>query len=235
MIRIAICDDEQTVCALLQEHVSQYMQQADEPFQIKCFSNALQLLHAPAPFDILLLDIQMPGINGVEFARIFRETHSHTALIFITGLQEYVFDAFEVNAIDYICKPIDVDRLQRALARAVQSVHMSVPKHLLVQTMNTCRSVAIDTIYYCEVINRKIYLHTQNGVVDYYGKLAELATQLDSRFVQCHRSYLVNLDYLAQYESGRVTLKNGETLPVSRLRHHEFMSAIMQYMKQNGG
>ncbi|MDR1701485.1 MAG: LytTR family transcriptional regulator, partial [Sporomusaceae bacterium] len=80
--------------------------------------------------------------------------------------------------------------------------------------------------------NRKIYLYTQNGAIDYYGKLEELEKQLDYRFVRCHRSYLVNLDHLNEYANGEIKLTNKTCVPVSRLRYQEVLAAMMEYMKK---
>lgn len=232
MISIGICDDEQVFCDLLAQKTKAYMEHCGEPFELHCFSDADGLLLYGGHFDILLLDIQMPGMDGMKLAAKLRTTDSRTAIIFVTALKERVFDAFELEAVDYICKPIDDHRLNEALKRALKKVKTNGEKQLLVKTMNWCKSVKISDIHYCEVINRKIYLHTQSGVIDYYCKIEDVEKQLDYRFVRCHRSYLVNLDHFVKYENGHVTLSDGAQIPVSRLRHQAFMDAMMQYMKR---
>ena len=232
MIKIAVCDDEQIICDMLTKAVSAHMGQINEPYEIDAFFNAAGLLQSLSHYNILLLDIQMPGLNGLMLAKRLREAESRSALIFVTALKEHVFDAFEVEATDYICKPIDGERLSKALDRALQKVKTDGEKCLFIKTLNWSKSVKLSTIYYCEAMNRKVYLYTQNGVVDYYAKIEELEKQLDYRFVKCHRSYLVNLDYLTQYSDGQITLENGTNIPVSRLRHPVFMEAMMRYMKK---
>lgn len=232
MIRISICDDEDVICDMLRQQVSSHMDDLKKPYEIKCYTNAAQLMQSPLHYDILLLDIQMPELDGLTFAKKLRENEMDCALIFITALEEHVFDAFEVEAIDYICKPIDDKRLKKALERALKKAEASDDKYLLIKTMNWCKSIKISSIYYCEIINRKIYLHTQNSVIDYYCKIEDVEKQLDYRFVRSHRSYLVNLDYLIEYANGQITLENGALVPVSRLRHQELMEAMMQYMKK---
>lgn len=234
MIKIAICDDEKTACELLNQKVTAYMEDWKEHCETECFFSAAELMQTSCAYDLFFLDIQMPEQDGITLAKRIRGKGDPGLIIFITALAEHVYDAFEVEALDYICKPIDEDRLQKALSRAVIKIREKENKSLLIQTMTWCKSVKLDDIYYCEVINRKLYLHTKNGVIEYYGKLEDVEKQLDYRFVRCHRSYLVNLDYLQEYSSGEITLENGEHVPASRLRHQEFMDAMMLYMKKKG-
>lgn len=234
MIKIAICDDEKEACEALRDKIFHYMQEKKEHFEIECFFSASTLLQTSCTYDMLLLDIQMPEQDGLTLARKIRANDSHSIIIFITALTEYVYDAFEVEAFDYICKPVADMRLHKVLDRALNKLSTNENKSLLIQTINWCKAVKLDDIYFCEVINRKIYLHTKSGVIAYYSKLEDIEKKLDSRFFRCHRSYLVNLDYLLEYTNGQIILENGENVPTSRLRHQDFMDAMMLYMKRKG-
>lgn len=232
MIKIAICDDEKIACSLLAQSVSFIMDAWKENYEIACFLSAAELLQSSHCFDIFLLDIQMPIQDGLELAKKIRETGNQSCIIFVTALEEYVYDAFEVEALDYICKPVDDTRLKKALHRAIRKLKENKDTALFIQTKNWCKSVKLSSIYYCEVINRKLYLHTQSGVITYYSTLEDIEKQLDYRFVRCHRSYFVNLDYLLEYANDQITVENGEKVPVSRLRHQAVMEAMLQYMKR---
>ena len=234
MIKIAICDDEKEACEALRDKTLHYMQEKKEHFEIECFFSASTLLQTSCTYDMLLLDIQMPEQDGLTLARKIRANDSHSIIIFITALTEYVYDAFEVEAFDYICKPVADMRLHKVLDRTLNKLSTNENKSLLIQTINWCKAVKLDDIYFCEVINRKIYLHTKSGVIAYYSKLEDIEKKLDSRFFRCHRSYLVNLDYLLEYTNGQIILENGENVPTSRLRHQDFMDAMMLYMKRKG-
>lgn len=231
MLHVAICDDEPVMCRLLEKGVSRGMEELREPCQIRCYENAESFLDSQSQTDILLLDIQMPGRNGMELAQKIRRMGNPCALIFITVYKEYVFEAFEVEAVDYLCKPVEQDRLAGALSRAVKRVRGIEEKSLFIRTAGGCRTVKLSGIYYCEVINRKIYLHTRDGVIDFYSRMADVEKELDGRFVKCHRSYRVNLDYLKEYSGGMITLENGDRVPVSKPRQPEFMKALLQYMQ----
>ena len=116
------------------------------------------LLCSPLDFDLIFLDIQMPGLDGVTLAKALRQKEFEGILIFVTILTECMLDAFEVEAMDYLCKPIDENRLDHALKRSLKRLGLKTEKHLFIQTMNWCKTVKLSDIYYCEVMNRKIFL-----------------------------------------------------------------------------
>lgn len=234
MMKIAICDDEKFACEDIKQKILAYVEETEEHCEIECFFSAAELLQTSCSYDLFFLDIQMPEQDGLALAKKIRENESQGIIIFITALAECVYDAFEVETFDYICKPVDEARLQRTLGRAFKKLRETENRSLFIQTMNWCKSIKLDDIYFCEVINRKIYLHTKNEVIEYYCKIEDVEKQLDDRFVRCHRSYLVNLDYLLEYANGQISLENGEHVPISRLRHQDFMDAMMRYMKRKG-
>ena len=195
MIKIAICDDESVMCATLEHLISQKLKLLKIPFIAACFSRAQTLLSSPLDFDLIFLDIRMPDMDGISAARMLRERGFSGSLIFVTIIPEYMPEAFEVEAVDYLCKPIDEARLENALKRALKHIEKRGKASLFIQTMNWCRYISPDDIYYCEVINRKIYLHTRDEVIEYYGRLKDLEKKLNEDFIKCHRSYLINLAF----------------------------------------
>lgn len=233
MIEIAVCDDEPFMAADVAAHLSEYMEKAKLAYQINTFSNGDALLKSDKQFDMLLLDIQMDKPNGMETARLLRERGCRGLLIFITVLKESVFDSFEVQAFDYLVKPLDKLRFHRTLGRALKSLGQQEGKNLVIQRGTACRIVPFSEIVYSEVYGRKIYLHLLNGeTVDYYNRLDELEKCLDSRFFRCHRSYLVNLDYVNGHSKGAIMLSDGEKIPVSRLREQELTKELLIHMKE---
>lgn len=148
-------------------------------------------------------------------------------------MRDYVFNAFEVEAFDYLIKPLQEDEFSRTMNRLLSSISNDNENHLLIQKGNELNIILFDNIIYCEIINRKVYLHLKDEpVIDYYDKIEILEKKLDKRFFKCHRSYLINLQYLKSYKSGLAYLTNGEAVPVSRLRWEEFSNIILQYMKR---
>ncbi len=215
MIKIAICDDEPLLQEQLARELSAILVPLGQTFTADYFSNGLKLLASPLNYDLVFLDIRMPGPNGITLAQTLRSRKFQGALIFVTAFMEHMPDAFEVEATDYLVKPIQPKRLEGALMRAIKRLKEQSGKSLFIQTMNWCKTVKFGQIYYAEVINRKIYLHTRDGVIEYYGKMKELEPQLSPHFIQCHRSYLINPDYLTEYADGMITLENHAQIPVS--------------------
>ena len=228
MIRLAVCDDESAMCRQLAQMVSAKLKKWEEEFAVTCYTNAARLLFSPLNFDMVFLDIQMPGLNGVELAKKLREKEFNGILIFVTVLTEYMLDAFEVEAMDYLCKPVDEARLEQALLRSMKRLRLKEEKGFFIRTMNGYRMVKFSEVYYCEVMNRKIYLHVRQDVIEYYGKMKDLEQQTLPYLIRCHRSFLVNPVYLQEYKGGQVTLKNGARIPVSKSYHQIFMERMLR-------
>lgn len=194
--------------------------------------DALEQLPLVRP-DILISDIRMPGMDGLETARQLRQNGSRALIVFVTVLGECVFDAFEVQAFDFLLKPPDPSRFRRMMARAMAA--LGPGDSLVVQRGNACRVVGFSELAYCEVQGRKIFLHLCDGsLVDYYGRMDALEKRLDSRFFRCHRSYLVNLDCVRGCGDGQAALAQGGSVPVSRLREGDFSRALLRRMRERG-
>lgn len=231
MFKIAICDDEKMMCDILYKKLCNILKQWYVPFSIQCYTSALELLESNLSFDLMLLDIQMPDLNGIELAKKIRQQSEKCQLIFVTILKEYVLCGFELDAADYIYKPIDENRFQAALKRVLQKWYS---QNIIVQIKNEYQIISFCDIYYIEVLNRKIYIHTKKNTIQYYASLQQIQKQLDTRFVKCHRSYIINIDYLKQYQPLQLILENGEIIPVSRLRKKQFLEYIKHYIQKEG-
>ena len=191
-----------------------------------------ELLRYNRQIDIVFLDIQMKNIDGMETARKLRANKFRGILIFITVLKEMVFQSFEVQAYDYLVKPIEEKQFEKTMERLYASIQNASKASLLVQKGYESRIISFDDIVFCEIIDRKIYLNlVSSEVIDYYDRIENLETKLDKRFFRCHRSYLINLKYLKGYKNGIAYMKDGKEIPVSRLRSREFSNVVLQYMK----
>lgn len=233
MIKLAVCDDESFMLDEIVTRLSQYMSDKKKACTINRFASGRKLLESGETFDILFLDVQMDEPNGMETARRLRERNYRGLLIFITVLKERVFDSFEVHAFDYLIKPLDDGHFQRTMERALKFLEQKYEKNIVIQRGTAYQIIPLSEIVYCEVLGRKIYLHRQSGeTVDYYDKLEDLEKRMDSRFFRCHRSYLVNLDFVCGYDTGLVLLSSGGKIPVSRLREQELTGALLNHMKE---
>jgi len=233
MINFAICDDEPYMAEEISAKLCAYMKEKPFiPYRVETFPDSSSLLGSCCDFDLIFLDIQMKEPDGMETARILRQRNYHGLLIFVTILKECVFDAFEVQASDYLLKPLDGEHFCRTMDRAVQSLAQQKSSSIVIKKGNSCEVVRMSEIVYCEVQGRKIYIHQSGGkVTDCYEKLEDFGERLDSRFFRCHRSFIVNLGCISGCGAGQITLSTRGSIPVSRLRERDLRQALLRYMK----
>ncbi len=199
---------------------------------IQQFSSGTELLQYNKTIDILFLDIQMDYINGMETARKLRNRKFKGFIIFITILKEMVFQSFEVQAYDYLLKPITEKQFDKTMERLFTSIQNANEANLLIQKGHESRIISFEDIVYCEIIDRKVYLHLSSSeILDFYDRIENLEKKLDNNFFRCHRSFLINLKHLKSYKNGIAYMENGQEIPVSRLRSKTFSNVILQYMK----
>ena len=235
MIKFAICDDEPRMAQELASHLADYMRKKSiSDYSVSSFCNGRALLESGS-YDVIFLDIQMEQPDGMETARQLRRREDHSLLVFVTVLKECVFDAFQVEAYDYLLKPLDRARFRRTMDRVLRSLGQRAAGGIVIQKGHGCEVVPFSSLVYGEVLGRKIYLHKAGGsVTAYYERLENLERQVDGRFFKCHRSYLVNLDYVSGCQDGQVDLAQGEKIPVSRLRERALTQALLRHMKERG-
>jgi DNA-binding LytR/AlgR family response regulator len=211
---------------------SDFFRKKNREIRLRIFSSGEELLSGGGQIDICFLDIQMKGMDGMETARRLRADKFQGFLIFITVLKEMVFSSFEVQAYDYLLKPVEEKQFEKTMERLYASMRSAGEDSMLIQKGYEGRIVQKDEIIFCEIIDRKIYLNLTSGeVLDYYEQIENLETKLGSHFFRCHRSYLINLRHLKGYKNGVAYMDNGREVPVSRLRSKEFSGVILQYMK----
>ena len=236
MITFAVCDDEPLMAQELARHLADYMKAGPiTAYSVSSFSDGRALLDRIGKFDVIFLDIRMEQPDGMETARLLRQRGDHSLLIFVTVLKECVFDSFQVEAFDYLLKPLNSARFDQTMDRVLRFLEHRTAEDIVIQRGTGCEVVLLSDIVYCEVLGRKVYLHKNDGTVsDYYDKLEDLEGRGDGRFFKCHRSYLVNLDYVRGCRDGQVLLSQGERVPASRLRERELTQALLRHMKERG-
>ena len=240
MIRIAICDDEANTRAYL----SSLIVAQSCPCEIVEYASAGDCLADHREFDLLVLDIELSpdrsGLDGMALARKIREctTGTQPVIIFVTGYERYVFDAFDVGAFQYLLKPVDEEKFAHVFSRAVAQIGTAREKPgrvLTLQSANTSRTVPLDSIYYIESSNHKVELHLKNGEFACYAKIGDLELELHDQFFRIHKGYLVNLSYVAGYSKTEVTLTNGERLFLSKYKYQDFVKAYLHFLKKGAG
>ena len=233
-MNIAICDDEKVIREQIKELTEKEM---------PCVCDGLYetgdaLLAAGKRFDIVFLDIQMEGTDGIETAKRLRQRNEDTILIFITGIREYVFEAFDVAAFHYLLKPIEEDKFREVFRRAERELEKRKSKRretVFIKTRNRSFSLEKDSILYIESRGKKVEIHTTGETIEAYASMNEMEGQLGGGFFRCHRGYLVNMAYVAEYDSESITLNNGEYVYLAKEKYGEFVKAYMRYLRNGVG
>lgn len=238
-MRIAICDDQKEIRELFQERVRRLYPKAE----LSLFCSGEELLTSDKQSDILLLDIQMPGKNGMDTARELRRKNKDTIIIFVTALEDFVFQAFDVGAFHYLVKPFQekkfVEVLMKAAAQSEENKKRETAKikkekpGLVITTKGRHITVDFADIVYAEIFNRKVILHLLDSDIEYYGKMKELEEQAGDEFFRPHRAYLVNFNYIRKYNSVVIELQKGQAL-MAKQNYREFVKRYLRFVQKKG-
>ena len=217
-MRIAVIDDRpadrETIAAL----VSRWAKDRDTAVTAVPFPSAEAFLFdysEDRDFDILLLDIEMGAINGVELAKTVRAENDAVQMIFVTGFPDFIAEGYEVSALHYLMKPVDRDKLFSVLDRAAANLEKA-ERRLRVTFERRTDYVPFSKILYIEAQKQYVRIVTDGEEYRMKASLAETAAQLDEFFFPCQRSFIVNLRHVARILPDRVVLKNGAEVPISR-------------------
>ncbi len=235
MFRVAIAEDEEAAVQQLQQFLHQFAEENDIEIQIDIFCSGAELTeHYRCRWDLLILDVDMPVMNGLETARSIREADGDVCIIFITNLAQYAIKGYEVDAIDYILKPVNYYALSMRLKRVLRTVRSREEHRIVVKKDGDLIRLPLSRIFYIEVYSHNLNYHTAEGDLETGGpSLSHLEKELKQYgFVRCHNGYLVNLRYVDSVQGNNLCVM-GKKLPVSRNRRRDVLNALMQYA--NGG
>lgn len=231
MLEIAVCDDEKSMGEYLKQLIERKLA-GDKDYRVSVFTTGSELLKSGKNFDIYFLDIDLKDINGIDMARQLRQ-QSDAVIVFVTALKEYIFDAFDIQAFQYLLKPIDEEKFFQVLQKAIderRSLKRSEP--LVIRIKGIYRNIPKESILYIENEARKVVLHLKEGEVSYYAKMSELEAILGEEFFRCHRGFLVNLNAVAGYDLGSIQLKNGETILMAKQKYSAFVAVYMDFLRK---
>lgn len=231
-LKIAVCDDDTAQRDYLFERVSLWAKKNRHLAEVKQYSEAEAFLFdysEEKDFDILLLDIEMPGMSGVELAKAVRRENTAVQIVFITGFYEYFSDGFDVSALHYLIKPADEAKLYPVLDRAVSNLNYR-QRSVLLSTGDADVKVSLADILYAESENVYVLVHTVHGKYRIRMALGKFSQQLDESFFKVHRSYVVGLKYVKKITRTDVTMTNGDVVPLSRGMYNEVHAALIKYL-----
>lgn len=231
MYKFAIVEDNQDAADKLSGFLERYAQENGEVFELKVFHDALDFLDGyRMVYDIVFMDIELPGIDGMEAAHRMRRLDEKVVLVFVTNMASYAVKGYEVNAADYLVKPVHYGDFELKLKRILNSYHEASEAILVVRQSGYMR-LLLRKIRYIEVQGHRLLYHTEEGVVDGGGTLLETEEKLKDRgFLRCNKCYLVNQRHIMGINGYTLVLTGGEELQISRPRKKAFMSELAEAM-----
>lgn len=231
-MRIAICDDIIKDADQLKLLCENFFSNND--LNIKVFCSGDDLINAVstgALFDMVLLDIDMPGINGIETGIVLREKCKNIIIIFITNHPQYAIEAFDCEAFHYILKPCSLEKATPILKKAVQKFNLLHQYHI-VKIQNKAIRIPIDDLYYVESCRGQIIYHTITESISTTGTLFEAYNSLKpAGFYQIHQGYIVNLAKIRDFDKYSVILDNGVAVAISVRKKRDVLNAYAKYIE----
>lgn len=233
MLRIVICDDNAEIISCLQTWICARFSQ--ESVKIFSFASAKDLTDAVGQglqADIAILDILLGKDNGILLAKQLFPSAAQTQVIFITGYVEYCSAVYETEHIYFLLKPLKEQAFHKAMDKALRAWQDTRKGELLVQTKRSIQRIPFPSIRYLESMGRKVRLYCQDEVVECYATLSVLANDLPGHFVSCHKSFLVNLDYVKKMEANQFVLTGNEEIPISQAKKGHAKRCFLDYVSR---
>lgn len=229
MINICIVEDEKDQADLLSSFIRAYEKANSCPISITHLSDGLDLVDGyNGQFDIILLDIQMKHMNGMDAAEKVRALDKDVVIIFITSTVSYAVQGYAVDALGYVLKPVSPPAFEKLLDKSIERVNSSKAKtYIKINVDDKQLKLDCESIIYIESSRNNVIIHEKGNNYTTLGPLKKFEELLEEKgFSKCHNAYLINLSHVEAVQKEEVILSNGLTLPMSRAKKKDFMSAL---------
>ena len=234
MYRIAIVEDDWNFVEELKNYLIQYENEEGQEFEISAFCDGAEILETYAPkYDLILLDIEMPKVNGMDAAEKIREMDENVVLMFITNMAQYAIRGYSVGALDFVMKPISYYTFSMKIKRALKRVQKKELAAVLLNLSDGVKKLEVSQIYYVEVQNRMLHYYTEEGEFVVRASLQSAENALPANvFAKCNHWYLVNLMHVTAVHKNTAFVGPFE-LEISRRNRGGFLKALTEYMGGN--
>ncbi len=240
MVIIYLCDDNQQMIKKYSKLVKLVANRNMIPISLSTFESGeallFHLLESPNLADIIYLDILMGSLNGVETAKRLRELGCNSEIIFLTTIEDYVFEAFDISPVQYLIKDsTSTKRFEEVLLRAVSLAEDKKTEVFICESGSARKVIPIKDISYFEIYKRLVKVHQQGEIsFEYYGTMEQLEKQmLEKNFIRIHRSYIVNLQYIGKFQRSSLILKTGEEIPIGVTYKQQVSEAFSNYISRS--
>lgn len=236
-MRIAVCDDDEREISRVEKLIAEYQAGRDKNIDCHYFTNSTDFLCElqGGKYDLVLLDVLMPGANGIQVAQELRELDKNVRLIFVSASPEFAVESYNVGAYHYLLKPVDADSFFALLDKIGRELSGQAEQGLVLKSRDGVVPIAFVKLAYVEVINKTVFFHLTDATVrEVTATLADFEETLLTRpeFLKTHRSYLVNLNSIQAIDINCVIMKNGDNIPISRQRRSQVQDTYMHFLHQ---
>lgn len=232
MVNIAVAEDDPIALETLQGVLGRYAKEHHQEFALTPFSDGLKFLNGYKPsFDLVFLDINMPNLNGLDAAKKLRQIDPMVVLVFVTDLAQYAIRGYEVDAFDFIIKPLTYDAFCPKMDRIIRRLSSTSDEvKLKIKNGDDYVVVPASNITYIEILDHEVYFHTVTKTYSSYSTLSQVEKMLPGkRFARCNHCFLVNLARVEELKKDDVVV-GGKTLKISRSKKKEFVLALTQFL-----
>lgn len=230
MIKIAIVEDSEEDAQTLADYCGRYAQEKGKDSNVRIFNNGYDFISSDKlDYDIIMLDIKMPYMNGLQTAQKIRESNENVCIVFITNMQQYAIHGYSVSASDFIIKPVKYSLFSFKFDRLLTKIDRGRDQSIVIKTNRAMKYLQLSDIVYIETQKHKLVYHTLSGDYEVWGSMKDTCDTITrGDFALCNSGCYVNLKYVEEVNNYTVTV-NGTPLVISRLKYKSFLDALTNY------
>lgn len=234
-MNVAICDDEVLYRKVAIDLLNKYSNQTRINFIFYEFDSGADLLKSNISFDIIIMDYQIGQLNGIDTIKILRDNGNESCVIFVSSYKDVVFESMTVKAFRFLVKPIEYSKLCEAIDAYISEKNLGTS--IIAQDMDNMSicTLSESDIMYAQAENFYTNIFTQNNSFIYKKTLSHLEGELSNNcFYRCHRSFIVNMDYISSFSKSEITITSNEKIIISKKKYKDFQTTYYNYLKHKG-